>query len=146
MHNRWHLYDELVDSVPSKELVKSFVYGDHWLMVESDAGGVGMAQHFPTMPGVQDPSLSPYEIVGQPLRKVANRLKSWDFNQASIGLAALNAANNTLALRPESPIQPGINRMPGDAFKFFLAEATGKKVAVIGHFPGLRMLRQHCDM
>ena len=36
--------------------------------------------------------------------------------------------------------------MPGDAFKFFLAEATGKKVAVIGHFPGLRMLRQHCDM
>jgi len=35
MHNRWHLYDELVDSVPSKELVKSFVYGDHWLMVES---------------------------------------------------------------------------------------------------------------
>ena len=75
MHNRWHLYDELVDSVPSKELVKSFVYGDHWLMVESDAGGVGMAQHFPTMPGVQDPSLSPYEIVGQPLRKVAERLK-----------------------------------------------------------------------
>ena len=106
MHNRWHLYDELVDSVPSKELVKSFVYGDHWLMVESDAGGVGMAQHFPTMPGAQDPSLSPYEIVGQPLRKVAKRLKSWDFNQASIGLAALNAANNTLALRPESPSSP----------------------------------------
>ena len=123
MHNRWHLYDELIDSVPSKELVKSFVYGDHWLMVESDAGGVGMAQHFPTMPGVQDPALSPYEIVGQPLRKVAERLKSWDFNQASIGLAALNAANNTLALRPESPIQPGINRMPGDAFNFFRAES-----------------------
>ena len=146
MHNRWLLYDELIDSVPSTERVKSFVYGDHWLMVESDAGGVGMAQHFPTMPGAQDPSLSPYEIVGQPLRMVAERLKSWDFNQASIGLAALNAANNTLALGPESPIQPGVNRLPGNAFDFFRAEATGKKVAVIGHFPGLRMLRQHCDM
>ena len=53
MHNRWHLYDELVDSVPSKELVKSFVYGDHWLMVESDAGGVGMAQPSHSWPDVQ---------------------------------------------------------------------------------------------
>ena len=146
MRNRWHLYDELIDSVDPAERVKSFVYGGHWLMVESDAGGVGLAQHFQPISGAAEPLVSPYEIIGQPLRKVAERIKSWDFNVASIGLAALNAANNTLALMPQSPIQPGINSLPGDAFDFFLSEATGKKVAVIGHFPGLRMLRQHCDM
>jgi len=146
MRNRWHLYDELIDSVDPAERVKSFVYGGHWLMVESDAGGVGLAQHFQPISGAAEPLVSPYEIIGQPLRKVAERIKSWDFNVASIGLAALNAANNTLALMPQSPIQPGINSLPGNAFDFFLSEATGKKVAVIGHFPGLRMLRQHCDM
>ena len=146
MRNRWHLYDELIDSVDPAERVKSFVYGGHWLMVESDAGGVGLAQHFQPISGAAEPLVSPYEIIGQPLRKAAERIKSWDFNVVSIGLAALNAANNTLALMPQSPIQPGINSLPGDAFDFFLSEATGKKVAVIGHFPGLRMLRQHCDM
>ena len=146
MHNRWHLYDELIDSVPHDQRVKSFVYGDHWLMVESDAGGVGLAQHFPPILGAAKPPLSPYEIIDHPLRTVAERIKSWDFNVASIGLAALNAANNTLALAPQSPISQGVNCLPGNAFDFFLTEATGKKVAVIGHFPGLRMLRQHCDM
>lgn len=146
MRNRWHLYDELIESVPPDQRVKSFEYGDHWLMVESDAGGVGMAQHFPPTLGAAASPLSPYEIIGSPLRSVAERIKSWNFNVASIGLAALNAANNTLALSPQNSIQHGVTCLPGNAFDFFLAEATGKKVAVIGHFPGLRILREHCDM
>lgn len=146
MNDRWFLYDELLDSVPATALVKSFTYGEHWLMVESDAGGLGLAQHFPLVQGMPESCLSRYKIVGQPLRRVAEQLKSWDFNAASIGLAALNAANNTLALVDRSPLSMATTHSRGNAFDFFMSEAAGKKVAVVGHFPGLKQLRRLCEL
>ncbi|ATD80914.1 MULTISPECIES: DUF364 domain-containing protein [Desulfovibrio] len=146
MTDRWFLYDALLDSVPDTALVKAFTYGKHWLMLESDSGGIGLAQHFPLAQGMADSCQSRYDIVGQPLRRVAEQVKSWDFNAASIGLAALNAANNTLALVQQSPLRAALDRCHGNAFDFFLSEANGKKVAVIGHFPGLAQLQQRCEL
>ncbi len=146
MTDRWFLYDALLDSVPKTTVVKAFTYGKHWLMVESDNGGIGLAQHFPLAEGMGDACLSRYNIVGQPLRRVAEQIKSWDFNAASIGLAALNAANNTLALVQQSPLHAALDRHYGNAFDFFLSEAKDKKVAVVGHFPGLAQLRQRCEL
>lgn len=144
--NRWFLYDELLDSIPSTECVKSFTCGDHWLMVESDGGGVGLAQHFPLPQGGRQAQDARYDILGKPLRQVAECVKSWDFNEASIGLAAMNAANNSMALVPHSALQTAASGRQGDAFSYFMSEARGKKVAVIGHFPGLNLLRQNCEL
>ncbi len=146
MSNRWFLYDALLDSVPDTALVKSFTCGKHWLMVETDSGGIGMAQYFPPAPGASDSAQSCHDMVGQPLRRMAEKIKSWDFNAASIGLAALNAANNTLALVEPSLLRTALDNRHGDAFDFFLSEAKGKKVTVVGHFPGLGRLRQHCEL
>ena len=146
MSNRWFLYDALLDSVPDTALVKSFTCGKHWLMVETDSGGIGMAQYFPPASGASDSAQSCHDMVGQPLRRMAEKIKSWDFNAASIGLAALNAANNTLALVEPSLLRTALDNRHGDAFDFFLSEAKGKKVTVVGHFPGLGRLRQHCEL
>jgi uncharacterized protein (DUF4213/DUF364 family) len=146
MANRWYIYDELLESVPETALVRSFVSGRHWLMVESDGGGVGLAQRLPlelVPSGGPTPGFDP---VGRPLKLVAERLKAWDFYQASAGLAALNAANNTLALIEGSPLRLAVDENRGDAFDFFLSEISGKKVAVIGHFPKLSKLRDKCEL
>jgi uncharacterized protein (DUF4213/DUF364 family) len=65
--------------------------------------------------------------VGLSLKEAAAWVKSWDFDQAAVGLAVINAAINANPLTG-----PDI-----DAFNFFQEETIGKKVTVIGHFPYL---------
>lgn len=141
--SRWFLYDELLEIVPGTALVKRFTRGEHWLMIESDQGGIGMAHTFPALHASPEELERRYDIVGQPLRKVAALVKSWDFNEAGIGLAALNAA--ITAATSESLRQAAENAQ-GDAFDFFLSGTKGKKVSVIGHFPYLDTLRDQCEL
>lgn len=140
--DRWFLYDELLATVPEEALVSGYVAGRHWVMVESSLGGVGLAQHFPRPDGT-DPD---HQVLGRPLKEVAGLLKSWDYNLASLGMAALNAASNTMMLIPQSPLQTAAEKNPGDAFEYFLPKVAGKKVGVIGHFPHLEELAGHCRL
>lgn len=141
--NRWFLYDKLLATVPAEATVTNYVAGRHWLMVESSLGGVGLAQHFPRADG----SKPGHQVLGRGLKEVAEGLKSWDYNLASLGMAALNAASNTMMLIPDSPLQTAAAKTPGDAFEFFLPRIAGRKVAVIGHFPHLEdILAPHCRL
>ncbi len=144
VESRWFLYDELLESVSAAALVRRCAYGKHWLMVESDQGGIGLAQRFTPAHIVPAGLNVEYNIVGQPLKSVAARIKSWNFNEASIGLAALNAANNNLA--EGGALRKALDTAQGDAFDFFLQQTQGKKVTVIGHFPYLKKLRAQCEL
>jgi uncharacterized protein (DUF4213/DUF364 family) len=108
-------------------------------MLESDEGGIGLAYNYPVPSGqvVGDR----FDVVGWPLRKAADLIKSWDFKLASLGLAALNASNNAKVLTPGTSLSEAKEKAEGDAFDFFLPLTVGKKVAVIGHFPYLHKLR-----
>lgn len=139
--SRWYLYDELLDTVPAETLVRRFIRGNDWLMLESDRGGIGMAHNFPIIPGAEVDMKRRDDILGQPLRKIAERMKSWDFNEACMGLAALNASINT---SPKG--EDGDKKDRGDAFDFFLPETKGRKVTVIGHFPYLGRLEEQCEL
>ncbi len=140
---RWSFYDELIDTVPEAARIRNFVLGRHWVMIESDLGGVGLAQHFLRGEGAAPTP----EMVGRPLKEVAAWLKSWDFHLASLGMAALNAASNTLMLVPDSPLSSAAAKARGCAFEFFQSKIEGRKVAVIGHFPHLETkLAGHCQL
>ncbi|MDR1607515.1 MAG: DUF364 domain-containing protein [Deltaproteobacteria bacterium] len=127
---KWAFYDKLIALADPKETVTAFEAGRFWLMVVSSAGSVGLAQ----MSGPNPPP-SP---VGLSLGTVAQWVKSWDFSQAAVGLAAINAAINASAASLAGP--------KGDAFDFYQEEIKGKKVAVIGHFPYLNRYRKICDL
>jgi len=138
---KWAFYDELIDSVPAEAVVRNLVIGRHWIMIESDQGGLGLAQHFPKAADSRTP-----DVAGQSLKETARLLKSWDFHEASIGLAALNAANNTMMLVPRSSLRQASEQTRGCAFDYFRRQIAGKKVTVIGHFPHLEKLARHCAL
>lgn len=129
--DKWQIYDALIDSVPAGETVSRIWPGRYWLLLEASHGGFGLAQN-----ASGQPDYPIDEFLGRPLREVAAQLKSWDFNRASVGLAAINSIHNRL----DAPPSPAAFSREGDAFELFMAGVKGRKVAVIGRFPYLERL------
>jgi Uncharacterized conserved protein len=129
--DKWRIYDALIDSVPAGETVKNIWLGQYWLLLEAESGGFGLAQN--TSGQVDYPT---GEFLGRPLKEVAGHLKSWDFNRASVGLAAVNSIHNRL----DAPTAAASFSREGDAFEVFMAGVKDRKVAVIGRFPYLERL------
>jgi uncharacterized protein (DUF4213/DUF364 family) len=206
----WNLYDELIEQIPSEVLVRDCCIGVHWTYVEAEASAgmaapaamkaditmkanVGLAY---TMTGG---SAALYEgrLDGLPLRELARLSKSWNWREASIGVAALNAwyttservkalsgvlsptefsvGGGTICERaqddecdqdrecvhdrmhvydgerdfePERHIGSDLvrNKLLTDPFCVLREQCRGRKVAVIGHFPGLDALAEVCDL
>jgi uncharacterized protein (DUF4213/DUF364 family) len=80
-----------------------------------------------------------------PLRELATAVRSWNFADAALGMAAINAFYNS----PERPwISEALARggVPG-AFEVWRRRTAGKKAAVIGHFNHLeRTLGDVCEL
>ena len=107
MTSPWDLYDELIDEIPADLTATSINTEGKWRRVSSSDSGVGMAfgmnvQSHPR--AVSDPA----ELLGRPLRDVAALAKSWNFEDAGLGVAAINA---------------------------YAPLVADKRVAIIGHFP-----------
>lgn len=143
--DKWKLYDRLIAGVPEGPVLEECFVGDTWTMVRSGHNwGISMTVH--QSAGPEEP---PVPILGRPLREVAALCKSWDFKEASIGMAALNAYYNS----PERakalgyfPPEGGPNKK-ADAFELYREAAAGKNVTVVGHFPHLeRQLKPYCRL
>jgi uncharacterized protein (DUF4213/DUF364 family) len=137
----WTLYDKLIEEIPLEYRVDDAVQGGHWTMVRS-GGGVGLAM---TMLGGTRPRTLPDSCAGMPLRKLAEAAKSWDFAEAALGVAAINAYRNSPE-RPWVAAAMGRGEVTG-AFEVWRDRTVGKKAAVIGHFPHLeRILGEVCEL
>ncbi len=115
--------------------------GAVWTVV--DAGRMGLAMTY------QDPAAwrgaSP-SFRGSGLRDVASGLKAWNLREASVGMAAVNAHHNAPAVVEDWVARPLEElRSPG-AFTSLQGDMRGRRVAVIGHFPGLGSLAETCDL
>ncbi len=97
--NPWALYDALIGAIPEDVLVTDACMGSHWSYVEAESG-MGVAS---TCRGGVRQRLRRRNLVGHPLREVAGLVRSWDFETASMGVAALNAWYN-------QPSAPGVTR------------------------------------
>lgn len=94
---------------------------------------LGLAYAFPRAPDARAAGAAPRppRLVGQSARGLAERLRSTDPEDASLGMAALNSL-----LEP-----PAQGLRDGNAFDLVRARAPGRRVAVIGHFPTVDALR-----
>lgn len=140
----WAIYDQLINSIPEDLTVLDCMFGLYWTLVCSESG-TGTAM---TVSGgrSQQALIDP---VGWPLKKLAAYIKSWNMLEASLGLAAINAALNTPAqvsaltgLAFDAAAEPEA----ANGFARFMPEIQGKNVAVIGHFPNLEDLKQVCRL
>lgn len=135
MNKKWELYDRLIAGIPKDILVEDYMAGCAWSLVKA-GGESGVALTVRQRAGESHDDLP---LIGQPLYKVAELVKSWNFIEASLGMAAINAWYNA----PRRVAELGLltpdadGNDSGDAFRIFGPAVQGKKVAVIGHFPYL---------
>ena len=134
MTSPWDLYDQLIDEISSDVTVTQILTDGKWRRVATSEDGVGMAfgMNVQSRPrATEDPS----ELVGRPLRDVAALAKSWNFEDAGIGMAAINAYHS----HPEVALARGFTPCEENnwarTFHPYAPLVAGKRVAIIGHFP-----------
>jgi uncharacterized protein (DUF4213/DUF364 family) len=160
------LYEALVAAIPIEPVVGRYLVGQGWTVVESrwagagrwpdddpgaggrltgkSGGGMGLAMAFPRPPGTGQELRA--SLAGRPLRDVAEGLRSWDLSVAAIGMAAVNAHYNQRD-RLEELLGRGLTGPVCEpVFVTMADEVAGRKVAVVGHFPGLERLAARCEL
>ena len=165
----WSFYNHLIEGVPDDIYVKDYCLGVHWTYVEAECGA-GVS--FTTRNGGKRTFSE--DLCGKTLREVAELSKSWCFEEASLGVAALNAWYcRAELLEPlgvvydEPQAHDGIGRRGGftshDAFDLYRPriealsaarektpdEATSRTrahVTVVGHFPHVERIEEYADL
>lgn len=130
----WELYDELIENIPDEITVDDITVGLSWTAVTAGKYlGAGMT--VTEQQGCVNDLLDTRR--GQPLKYLASLSKSWNFTEAAIGVAAINAYYNNKDTWKETYV-PGKTPWkvigPENAFDGYAHAIKGKKVAVIGHF------------
>lgn len=130
------IYDEMIDSVPENLSVLECLVGLHWSLVRSE-NGTGLARTV----AAEDDSIELYNITGMPLKKLASYVKSRNWLEASLGLAAINSV-----LNHQDYIEEISEPDNSNAFDNLVSAFEGKKVAMVGHFPMLEPLGEICEL
>ncbi|NLI14247.1 hypothetical protein Pmgp_01624 [Pelotomaculum propionicicum] len=81
-----------------------------------------------------------------PVGQLAKHIKSWNFFDAAIGLAAINSVINTPERIKQLSGIAASDHKQISVFDYFADMIKGKNVAVIGHFPGLEKLAESCQL
>ncbi|AFA48250.1 Rossmann-like domain-containing protein [Acetobacterium woodii] len=142
----WEIYDALINGIPENLKVDELVCGKKRTYLRSGNGaGIAASRPYETrMP------LLIKDMIGLPLREVAGCIKSWNFVEAAVGVAAVNAYYNNPQVARANGVEfsdkPRVEDRRYDPFIMSQNQVKGKKVAVIGHFPYIeKLLAPVCD-
>lgn len=151
----WRLYNHLIAGIPEDIFVRDYCLGLNWSYVEADCG-CGVAYT------ARNGGKRTYkgDLRGKSLREVAELSKSWCFEEATLGIAALNAwyARREL-LDPlgatydtEEEVDKGKRggTSSKDAFETYrprIEQAGGDAhVVVVGHFPHVENIAEYAKL
>lgn len=136
----WELYDELINGIPEGIEITNFFQNDSYTLIASENYVGGVVTNTLSCRPVDNRSiindLKNLCFTNLKLKDVAALIKSWNFMEASIGAAALNAYyNNKNTI--DSFVNTQTNIEIADISNPFIAlekNIQGKKIATIGHF------------
>lgn len=146
--NPWSLYDELIEGIPYDLKVIDCCIGVNWSYVKSECG-TGVAY---TCKG-GSPRTYKTSFQNASLKEIATLSKSWCFEEASLGIAALNAwysqserLGDFETLYDDAAELPDGTIRKMDAFELYREQASGKKVTVVGHFPHVERIAEYAEL
>ncbi len=121
----WKIYDALISAVDDSIRLKDFAAGTYWTAVLTEDGVLGLApsihERYQRFPFSIDPK------PGMPLSEIVPGIKSWNYPEASIAMAAVNAFFNRPDRIPaDAEVYPGGRRSRGAFFKFCESNTKGK--------------------
>ena len=132
----WEMYDALLDGIDTDDRIQFVCAGESWVLLKAENGTMGVAA---VQEGRNGAPLCSESFAGMPLPEAAALVKSWDFEKASLGLAAINSIYNRNERFPDCG--------EADAFLRYRDRAKGKKVGVVGRFPYLeKRLNPICQL
>lgn len=134
--SKWEMYDELIENIKDDYRVESAFVSPYWVGVKSEAG-LGLAMN---MNVSSAHSALTGKIKNMKLKDLASYSKSWDFYEASLGMAAINSYYNG----KNNAVDSSYDNL--NIFDIIKERVKGKKVTVIGHFPNIERLREICDL
>ena len=148
----WKFYNHLIGGIPQGIAVRDYCLGTHWSYVEADCG-MGVA--FTTRGGAKRSFAQ--DLRGRELREVAELSKSWCFEEASLGVAALNAWYSQRALLdPLGCTYDAAVEVPDgtirkmDAFEMYRPQISAvggdARVVVVGHFPHVERIEEYARL
>lgn len=129
------IIESLLDSLPTDAPVRQAVVGAFWtaVVLDTDPPRCGLAS---TLRPATHPSGPPVAQAGGLLERTGRELAGWlrssSTLEASIGMAAFNAL-----LEVDEAACTEVN-----AEKVILERGTGRRVAIVGHFPFVERVRQ----
>lgn len=148
----WKLYDELIAGIPDDVQVADYCLGLCWSYVEAECGcGVSY-----TCRGGATKPTDKRDFRGLPLKELAALSKSWRFEEATLGIAALNAwYSQKRFIDPmgavyDEPVEltdGSIHKI--DAFEVMRPEIEAKNnahVVVVGHFPHVDRIAEYANL
>lgn len=137
------IYDLLLDNARSSELVKEVLIGLTWTLCRTENIGLAMS------PGTVTRTL-PWSgtLVNKSVEELALWVRSWNSFEATVGMAAINAAINGRSplLERGQPISTEGTTANLAVFQHFLPQIRGKRVAIIGRYPGLSVFEKEMEM
>jgi uncharacterized protein (DUF4213/DUF364 family) len=137
MNKPQRVYELLLDHASSNNIVEAVNIGLVWTLCKAQHCGLAMSPQLPTR-------TLPWSgtLIGKSLRELSAWINEWDAYQATVGMAAINAAINVQAL------PAGISLTAGNlaVFEYFLPQLIGKKVVVIGRYPHIERYAEHIDL
>jgi uncharacterized protein len=136
------IYKLLLKSSQTNTLVKEIIIGLTWTYCQAESIGLCMSPGKPTR-------TLPWSgtLVNTAIANIAPWLESWDSYESTVGMAAINAVINSSSplLAASQPLLP-----QGSAnlavFEHFLPLIRGKRVVIIGRYPGLSEYEREIDI
>lgn len=126
----WELYDSLINPIPDHIKVEAYRSGTFCTLVS--AGGFWGAAATNPLDTIKR---SEKDILDMSWKEAACLIKSWNFTEASIGAAAVNAYYNQEGCINHLIETGEVTKLSEeDTFLAHKNELKGKKVATIGHF------------
>jgi len=121
---KWQLYDALIVGIAEGRKIEYSVASDCWTLVRA-GNDVGIAM---TTQGDTRPKSLAEGFVHCDLKHAATALKSWNFDEAGYGGAAVNAWYNT-----KSRLERLVCSEPYQNYCTRGLDLSGKRVGVVGH-------------
>ncbi|WP_165063111.1 DUF364 domain-containing protein [Adlercreutzia sp. ZJ154] len=147
----WTIYDQLIDGVPEDVQVIDYCLGKNWSYVEAESA---MGVSFTCSGGTKPTDNRDFRQL--PLREMAKLSKSWCFEEATLGIAALNAwygqkhLIDKMGATYDKPIElPDGSIHKIDAFEIMrprIEQTENAEVVVVGHFPHVDRILEYANL
>lgn len=127
------IYDKIISGIDCEDCIISAFRGERWGIVHTE-GRTGIAMN---TVGSSIAPIYPNSLTGLTLSQAASGIKSWNFEEATLALAAANAFYNT----PENIDKLGL-RSSSSAHYTDYVDFRGKSVCMVGHMRSAEELRR----